>query len=207
MSSFAQAALRFVVRSVLGDAGSPAHRSSCTSEDGGGSPTFTQPCSPVGGLFVLLQDWRRFGWPLLLPWTLSGSFLLTAHMIQHLLIMFVAPPLILLGSPQNPLLRGLPRWAVRDAAGPFLTWRLLKRFGRAVTHPAFCWFAATLALIGWHIPAAYDLALISPDWHEFGARLPVWNVSALLVACCTALASIPRWPRLDQSPSTSYAET
>jgi cytochrome c oxidase assembly factor CtaG len=114
------------------------------------------------------------------PLDAFANFLLTAHMIQHMLIMFVAPPLLLLGSPQNPILRGLPQWAVRDVAGPFLTWPLLKRFGRAVTHPVFCWLAATLALVGWHIPAAYDLALASPGWHEvehaclFGTSLLFW---------------------------------
>jgi cytochrome c oxidase assembly factor CtaG len=114
------------------------------------------------------------------PLDAFGNFLLTAHMIQHLLMMLVAPPLILLGSPQNPLLRGLPRWAARDVLGPFLSWRFLKRFGRFVTHPAFCWFAAAVALLGWHIPAAYDLALISPGWHDlehaflFGTSLLFW---------------------------------
>ena len=109
-----------------------------------------------------------------------GNFLLTAHMIQHLLMMLVAPPLILLGSPGNPLLLGLPRWASRDALGPFLICRPLKRFGHIVTHPAFCWLAAALALLGWHIPAAYDLALISSGWHNlehaclFGTSLLFW---------------------------------
>ncbi len=128
------------------------------------------------------------------PLDTFGNFLLTAHMIQHMLIMFVAPPLILLGSPQNPLFLGLPRWAVRDVAGPFLTWPLLKRFGRAVTHPAFCWLAAALALLGWHIPAAYDLALTAPGWHEvehaclFGTSLLFWW------PVVQPWPSRPRWP-------------
>ena len=44
-------------------------------------------------------------------------------MVQHLLLMMVAPPLLLLGAPIVPLLRGLPRWAARDALGPFLALR------------------------------------------------------------------------------------
>jgi ferredoxin len=116
-------------------------------------------------------------------------------MIQHLLMMLVAPPLILLGSPQNPLLLGLPRWAARDVLGPFLTCRTLKRFGHIVTHPAFCWFAAALALLGWHIPAAYDIALISPGWHDlehaclFGTSLLFWW------PVVQPWPSTPRWPR------------
>jgi cytochrome c oxidase assembly factor CtaG len=124
-----------------------------------------------------------------------GNFLLTAHMIQHLLMMFVAAPLILLGSPQNPLLLGLPRRAARDALGPFLTWRPLKRLGHIVTDPAFCWSVAALALLGWHIPAAYDLALISPGWHDlehaclFGTALLFWW------PVIQPWPSTPRWPR------------
>jgi cytochrome c oxidase assembly factor CtaG/ferredoxin len=142
----------------------------------------------VAGLAVI---WMAIASPL----DVFGNFMLTAHMIQHMLIMFVAPPLILVGSPQNPLLLGLPRWAIRDALGPFLTWRPLKRFGRAVTHPAFCWFAAALALLGWHIPKAYDLALVSSSWHEvehvclFGTSLLFWY------PVVQPWPATPRWPR------------
>ena len=91
---------------------------------------------------------------------------LTVHMVQHLLLMSVAPPLILLGAPALPLLRGLPQTIAREVAGPFLHWRLVKRLGRALAHPALCWLAAAFALIGWHIPAIFDLAL-RWDWlHE-----------------------------------------
>jgi cytochrome c oxidase assembly factor CtaG len=124
-----------------------------------------------------------------------GNFLLTAHMIQHLLMMFVAAPLILLGAPQNPVLLGLPRWATHDALAPFLTWRLLKRLGHIVTDPAFCWSVAALALLGWHIPAAYGLALISSGWHDlehaclFGTSLLFWW------PVVQPWPSTPRWPR------------
>lgn len=153
---------------------------------------------------TLLLDWRlacfvaglaAFWLAIASPLDAFGNLLLTAHMIQHMLIMFVAPPLILLGSPQNPLLLGLPRWAVRDAMGPFLTWRPLKRFGRAVTHPAFCWFAAALALLSWHTPTAYDLALASSGWHEvehlclFGTSLLFWY------PVVQPWPATPRWPR------------
>jgi cytochrome c oxidase assembly factor CtaG/ferredoxin len=153
---------------------------------------------------TLLPDWRlacfvaglaAFWLAIASPLDAFGNFLLTAHMIQHMLIMFVAPPLILLGSPQNPLLLGLPRWAVRDALGPFLTWPLLKRFGHAVTHPFFCWFAAALALLGWHMPAAYDLALLSSGWHhvEHGCLF----VTSLLFwwPVVQPWPTTPQWPR------------
>jgi putative membrane protein len=85
--------------------------------------------------------------------------LLTFHMIQHLLLMTIAPPLIFLGEPVIALWQG---WAHADGAvsGPF-RWPKLQRLG----HPAVCWLAATVTLVVWHVPAAFTLALRSPTWH------------------------------------------
>ncbi len=120
---------------------------------------------------------------------------LTVHMMQHLLLMTIAPPLILLGAPALPLLRGLPQWIARRTLGPFFRWGLVKWFGRFVTHPATCWLAATFALIGWHLPAVFELAL-RWDWlHEFehacffGTGLLFWW------PVVQPWPSTPRWPR------------
>jgi putative membrane protein len=77
---------------------------------------------------------------------------LAVHMLQHLLLMGVAPPLILLGAPALPLLQGLPESLARKVVGPILRWVPVRWFGHLVTNPALCWLAATLALIGWHVP-------------------------------------------------------
>ncbi len=45
---------------------------------------------------------------------------LSAHMVQHLLLMSAVPPLLLLGWPVVPLLRGLPSWILRPVVGPLL---------------------------------------------------------------------------------------
>jgi cytochrome c oxidase assembly factor CtaG len=94
--------------------------------------------------------------------------------------MAVAPPLILLGAPALALLRGIPQTMARRVVGPILRWSLVKWFGRLVTHPGICWLAATFALIGWHVPALFELAL-RWDWlHElehacfFGTGLLFW---------------------------------
>ena len=88
---------------------------------------------------------------------------LTVHMVQHLLLAAVAPPLLLLGAPELPLLRGLPRSLARGVVSPFLRLPFTKRFGRLVSNPTICWLVPTLALIGWHIPAVFELAL-RWDW-------------------------------------------
>ena len=123
----------------------------------------------------LIPIWRlvAFYSGLLSLWVAIGSPLsafddasLTAHMVQHLLLMAVAPPLLLLGAPSIPFLRGLPQWFVRDVVGPFLRLGSVKWLGHFFTHPAVCWLAATIALLAWHIPGAFELALRSESWHE-----------------------------------------
>jgi putative membrane protein len=122
----------------------------------------------------LIPAWRltSFVVGLFLIWVAVGSPLaafdeesLTVHMMQHLLLMTVAPPLIWLGSPLMPLLHGLPRALVQRILGPVLRRSEIQRLGRAVAQPAFCWFAAAAALVGWHVPAAFTLALQSEAWH------------------------------------------
>src|SRR5215470_16018889 len=95
-----------------------------------------------------------------------AGWLLTVHMIQHLLLMMVAPPLILLGAPYLPLLAGLPRDLLRNAVGPFLSSPVLRSVARFVSHPLFCWSAFISFNLGWHLPVMYELALRSTFWHE-----------------------------------------
>lgn len=91
---------------------------------------------------------------------------LTVHMIQHILLMLVIPPLVLVGAPSLPLLHGLPQWFVRTTLGPFLRWRAIQWLGKFLTHPLTCWLLAAIALIAWHVPSAFELALRSDFWHE-----------------------------------------
>src|SRR5215475_1616580 len=84
------------------------------------------------------------------PLDAFGSLLLQAHMIQHLLLISVAPPLLLLAQPVLPLMRGLPRWIFRDAVGPFLASPELKRVGRTLVHPIVTWLAFFAAIVVWH---------------------------------------------------------
>jgi cytochrome c oxidase assembly factor CtaG len=110
----------------------------------------------------LLSVWIALASPL----DAMGAFLLTAHMAQHFILMSVAPPLLLLGYPVVPMLRGMPRPFVRDGLGPFFGMSWLHAVQRFLTHPAFGWLAMNVAYIGWHVPAAYELALRSQSWHE-----------------------------------------
>jgi putative membrane protein len=121
-----------------------------------------------------LEVWRAasFCAGLLLIWIALGSSLaafdeqlLTVHMLQHLLLMTVAPALILLGAPMMPFLHGLPRSLVHDVLGPVLRWPPVQKIGSLLARPAVCFVAAAAALIGWHVPAAFTLGLQSEFWH------------------------------------------
>src|SRR6202051_4441136 len=93
--------------------------------------------------------------------------LLSAHMVEHLLLMSFVPPLLLLGYPVVPLLRGLPRGFTVRVLGPLLRLKTLRRIGHFLTMPVVAWLAMNLIFLGWHVPAAYDFALEHEHWHEF----------------------------------------
>ena len=100
------------------------------------------------------------------PMDVFNSFVLTAHMLQHIVLMMVTPPLILLGAPLVPMVRGLPIFAAREFAGPFLNWPAAKRVGSTLTNPVFALLLMGVAMFAWHTPALYELALRSSAWHQ-----------------------------------------
>ena len=111
---------------------------------------------------------------------------LTFHMVQHLLLMAIAPPLILFGEPILLFYRPVMS---------FLRWNVVKRMCHLLTHPAFCWLCASFALIIWHIPIIFEHAM---RWHWlhllergsfFGAGLLFWW------PVLQPWPSIARWPR------------
>lgn len=110
------------------------------------------------GLFLI---WAAVGSPL----GALDEELLTVHMIQHLLLMTIAPPLILLGAPFMPFLHGLPRQFVQGVLGPLFRWTPVQWLGHVLSQPVLCWFAAAVALVGWHVPAFFTMALHSEGWH------------------------------------------
>jgi putative membrane protein len=120
--------------------------------------------------------WRAFSFlvGLFLIWAAVASpiaaldhELLTIHMLQHLLLMTVAPPLIWLGAPVGPVLHGLPRRFVENVLVSLRQPRAAKRFAKVLRRPRFAWLAACAALVGWHIPTFFALGMQSVAWHLF----------------------------------------
>ena len=86
------------------------------------------------------------------------------HMLQHILLLTVAPPLILLGRPWPRMWRALPldtRTEVARAVARASWTRPLRALARPL--PAWILFCGTI--VAWHIPAAYDATLSSGVVH------------------------------------------
>jgi len=140
------------------------------------------------------------------PLDAFSGFLLQVHMLQHLLLMMVAPPLIWLGQPLLAMVRGVPAKLVRDAFSPFLTSPFLKRAGNALTHPATGWLAMAAATVIWHLPEFYELALRSPSWHQ--TEHACFLTAALLFwwPVIEVWPSRPQWPRWTMFPYLLLAD-
>src|ERR1700758_1264735 len=133
--------------------------------------------------WVVIRDTRRTQFPawrlfafllgLAVLWLAIGSpldgfadALLSAHMVEHLLLMSFVPPLLLLGLPVVPLLRGVPRGILVTLLGPLFRMGWVRQLGYFLTLPLVAWLAMNLAFLGWHVPAAYNFALEHERWHE-----------------------------------------
>jgi cytochrome c oxidase assembly factor CtaG len=120
--------------------------------------------------------WRAFSFfaGLLLIWVAVASpiaaldhELLTVHMLRHLLLMTLAPPLIWLGTPVEHQLHGLPQRVAKSLRVRLWQSRAAKRFAKALVRPKFAWLAACATLVGWHIPIFFELGMQSVAWHLF----------------------------------------
>jgi putative membrane protein len=111
----------------------------------------------------ILTLWVALGSPL----EELADKVLTAHMIEHLLLMSAVPPLVWLGWPTVPMLRGIPGWLRRPLLNPLLRSRGMRSGLHNLDSPLPAWLAMNLTLLLWHVPAAYDFALENEGWHDF----------------------------------------
>ena len=112
----------------------------------------------------------------------------SAHMIQHLLLVAVGVPLVLLADPLPAALWSLPRGARRAARALLGGGRLARRVARALTRLPVAWPLHVTVLWLWHVPALYDAALTDDLLHD---------VEHLLFA---ATAALFWWPVLEPAP-------
>jgi cytochrome c oxidase assembly factor CtaG len=106
------------------------------------------------------------------------------HMVQHLLLMFAAPTLIVAGAPWQPLLAALPGRAAQRVTALVLrghwAWPLRAAVGWLL-RPRVSVTAFIVVMLAWHVPALFDLAENNQAVHiwlmhgtMFGAGVLFW---------------------------------
>jgi putative membrane protein len=117
---------------------------------------------------------------LLSPVAVYSERLFFMHMIQHLLLLLIAPPLLLLGKPLVPMLWGLPSSWRRRAGQMLGPSHVLARLGDTLTMPLVAASAFVITIAVWHIPVFYDAAQGRTLTHDlehlmfFGTALLYW---------------------------------
>lgn len=115
----------------------------------------------------VLAPWRAWcyaaalgviGLALLSPLSSFSSLFFFLHMIQHLLLIMLAAPLLLLGAPLLPLLWALPLPARRGLGQLFAPGHPVARLFSALTHPLVAAPLYLVNLAAWHLPVLYDAA-------------------------------------------------
>lgn len=96
------------------------------------------------------------------PLDAASEALASAHMVQHVLLLLVAAPLLALAAPATTFLRGSPE-GVRRVAGRWR--RLARRPLAALRHPPTVWLVHVATIWFWHARAAYDAAVGDPVLH------------------------------------------
>ena len=114
---------------------------------------------------------------------LSDSYLFSAHMVQHLVLTMAVVPLLILGT---------PAWMVR----PALRSPVVSKMARALTRPVVAFAVFNIAMIAWHLPPLYNLAMANHDVHV---------LQHLIFLTTATLVWWPLLSRLPELPPLSHA--
>jgi putative membrane protein len=132
--------------------------------------------------------------------------LLIAHMMQHLILLMIAPPLLLLGTPQIPLIRAIPPVLAKRTIGVIAKSQTCRRLFNLMTHPVSAFLLFSIAMLGWHLPGSFEFALSSDYWHavEHGCFI----VGGLLFwyPIVRPWPAVERWSRLTLVPYLMLAD-
>jgi putative membrane protein len=108
-----------------------------------------------------------------------AGLLVSGHMAQHLILMFVVPPLLLYGTPP---------WLLE----PVLRWPLVARVGCLLTRPLVAFVLSSAVVILWHFPTLYEASLNNDLVHVVQHQM--FLATAVLV-WWPLLGPLPAWPR------------
>ena len=119
---------------------------------------------------------------------LSDTYLFSAHMVQHLLLTMLMPPL---------LIAGVPGWMIR----PLLAQRAVRAVARAVTRPIACFAIFNLVIAMWHLPVFYNAAM---DNHSIHILEHLMFMAAAVLMWWPLTSQLPELPRLSYPGQMLY---
>ncbi len=110
---------------------------------------------------------------------LSDYYLFSAHMVQHMLLIFAMPPLLLYGT---------PGWML----SALLRHPRLVRLARAVTRPTAAFAVFNVVIVAWHLPPLYNLAMDHHPVHILGHLMIMVAAVVLWWPILSPVSAIPR---------------
>jgi len=132
--------------------------------------------------------------------------LMITHMLQHLLLLLIAPPLLLLSAPQIPLIRALPPSLAKRTVGVIAKSRTCRRCFSFVTHPASAFLLFSFAMLGWHLPGPFESALHSDYWHVAEHACFIIAGTLFWYPIVQPWPAVERWSRLAFVPYLLIAD-
>jgi putative membrane protein len=111
---------------------------------------------------------------------LSDNYLFSGHMVQHLLLTMLMPPL---------LIAGVPGWMLR----PLLRNGIVRRVAEFVTRPIACFVIFNVVIAAWHLPVLYNAAMANHDIHILEHLM---FMAAAVLMWWPLASPLPELPRL-----------
>lgn len=120
---------------------------------------------------------------------ISDYYLFSGHMVQHLVLTIVSPPLLLLGT---------PGWMLR----PALSLPVVGTVARRLTTPRAAYLTFNLVLAAWHLPPLYNAAMF---FHEVHILQHLMFIAASVIMWWPLLSPLPELPRLSYPGQMLYS--
>jgi putative membrane protein len=149
----------------------------------------------TGNRFQVYQCWALIAAMIILILTLDGPIdeledrrLFAAHMVQHLMLALIIPPLLLLGTPD---------WVLR----PLLSVKVVKPVARILTYPIVAYLLYNMTLVGMHSPWVFDYMCRDEGLH-IAMHLLLLGTAILL--WWPLLSPLPEFPRISYPAQLLY---
>ncbi|MHB1298226.1 MAG: cytochrome c oxidase assembly protein [Gemmatimonadaceae bacterium] len=120
---------------------------------------------------------------------ISDYYLFSGHMVQHLALTIVTPPLMLLGT---------PGWMLR----PALRIPAVRRIAEFLTTPRAAFATFNLILAAWHLPPLYNSAMF---YHEVHILQHLMFLFGAVIMWWPLLSPLPELPRLSYPGQMLYS--